>query len=292
MSIKPYATNLFCSFCCLLYSSSFMFIPSGAAETLTLFQATESNSQYLDGLIKMALAESATHYQYNNELIPTYMARDLQLLEQGRLSVYWTTATIELEQAYRPIRIPLFRGLLGYRILLIRKGQQQKFDKMKTIDDLRDISLGQGQDWTDTRILEANGLNVVKSIKYQTLFHMLDGGRFDAFPRGLQEPWNEISAHPNLELAVEKNILIIYKMPFYLFVTKNNEKLAQDLEYGLRQIIEDGSFNEYFFNYPTIKKTLEQVNIKNRIEIKLDNPFLSTETPVDKPELWFDLHDL
>ena len=277
---------------CLGFCSLFFVAPAAGAETLNLFKAVESNSEYLDGLIKMALAESGTRYQFDNNLTPTYLARDLQLLEQGQLSVYWTTATAELEQQYRPVRIPLFRGLLGHRIFLIRKGDQHKFNHIQTIDDLRGISIGQGQDWTDTKILEANGLKVVTAIKYGSLFDMLEGGRFDAFPRGLQEPWNEIKARPDFALEVEKNILLVYKMPFYLFVAKNNERLAQDFENGFRQIIDNGSFKQYFVNYPSIKETIARAQLKHRTVIKLENPFLSSATPVDQPELWFDLSDL
>ena len=49
---------------------------------------------------------------------------------------------------------------------------------------------------------------------------MLEGGRYDYFPRGVHEPWSEITARPHLPLTVEKHILVKYPMPAYLFVNK------------------------------------------------------------------------
>ncbi|MDF5908869.1 hypothetical protein P4132_22180 [Pseudomonas aeruginosa] len=54
---------------------------------------------------------------------------------------------------------------------------------MRTLDDLRRLRFGQRQDWADTPILRANGLEVKTSQSYESLFRMLDAGRFEVFPR-------------------------------------------------------------------------------------------------------------
>jgi hypothetical protein len=133
---------------------------------------------------------------------------------------------------------------------------------------------------------------VVKANKYHSLLHMVDGGRFDAFPRGVQEPWSEVNSIPGLELGVEKRIMLVYKMPFYFFVSKNNTKLARDLELGLNRAIADGSFDELFFKDPSVRNAVEQGDLKNRMVFHLDNPSLPKETPVDRRELWLDLSNL
>jgi len=206
----------------------------------------------------------------------------------GKVDIMWAATDQDIENKLQPVRIPLLKGLLGHRIFLIHKGDQAKFDRVKTFADLQRIRLGQGTTWADTKILEANKLTVVKTNKYPSLLHMLDGGRFDAFPRGVQEPWSEVNSVQGLELEVEKRIMLVYKMPFYLFVSKDNKALAHDLEAGLTRAIEDGSFNDVFFNDPSVKDVLAKANMKNRRIFKLDNPTLSKETPVDRKELWFD----
>ena len=78
---------------------------------------------------------------------------------------------------------------------------------------------GQGRDWSDTTIMRANGMKVVTAVKYDNLFLMADGKRFDGFPRGVHEPWAEIDKRPGLELTVDEHVMLVYRSPFYLFVS-------------------------------------------------------------------------
>lgn len=260
--------------------------------TIKLVESTNNNSDYAIGLLKLALSKSSTPYQFEETIEPTTTARLVEMLNKGTLDVFWVVTNREWEEKMLPIRVPLYRGLLGYRVLMIRKGNQGKFDGIQTISDLNRISIGQGRSWADTDILESNGINVVKATKYDSLFHMLDGKRFDAFPRGIQEPWAEIQSRPDLALEVEKNLLIAYTSPYYLFVQKNNIELAREIESGLMTAIEDGSFEEYFFNYPTIKDILKKANLNSRTVIHLNNPLLPEATPLDKKELWLDPYSI
>ncbi|MEY4588674.1 MAG: hypothetical protein RL497_750 [Pseudomonadota bacterium] len=210
----------------------------------------------------------------------------------NKVDVMWAATNQDLEDNMLPIRIPLLKGLLGHRIFLIQQNDQAKFDRIKTLEDLKKIKLGQGTVWADTQILEANELPVVKAQKYHSLLRMLDGGRFDAFPRGVQEPWTEVKLIDGLNLAVEQRIMLVYKMPCYFFVNKANSQLAKEIEQGLNRAIADGSFDQLFFNDPAIQNALNKANIKNRLVFHLDNPTLPKETPVDRAELWLDLKNL
>jgi hypothetical protein len=101
-----------------------------------------------------------------------------------------------------------------------------------------------------------------------------------------------VNSVQGLELEVEKRIMLVYKMPFYLFVSKNNQKLAKDLELGLNRAIADGSFDQAFFNDPAIRSAVEKADLKNRLVFQLENPQLPKETPVDRPELWLNVNNL
>lgn len=217
------------------------------------------------------------------------LPRVMSELESGALDIIWTATDKEKEQEFLPVRIPLYKGMFGYRIFIIHQQQQHKFNQIKTLDQLKTVSLGQGRTWADTKILEANGLQVVKVSKFPSLLHMVDGQRFDAFPRGIHEPWGEIAAHPQLALAVEQQLMLAYKMPFYLFVHKNSRQLAQQLESGLNQAIADGSFDRLFYAEPGVQKVVQFANLKNRTLIELHNPYLTPETPIHRPELWLDI---
>jgi len=49
--------------------------------------------------------------------------------------------------------------------------------------------------------------------------------------------------------------------------------------------IEDGSFDKLFS--VAMKSYLDKANLNNRVGIKLRNPLLSDETPLDNPLLWY-----
>ncbi|WP_245792178.1 diguanylate cyclase [Teredinibacter waterburyi] len=267
-------------------------VMSAAAETVRMVKIVNDNSRYAEGLVKLALSKLDKSYSFSNPIDQTTTNRVIEMMDNDQLDVFWVATSRELEQRMRPVRIPLYRGLLGYRVFMIKQGTQNKFNGISSLADLSRVSLGQGRYWSDTEIMEANGLNVVKVTQYHGLFFMLDGDRFDAFPRGVQEPWAEIQQRPDLALSVEQNILLSYTSPFYLFVQKDNAKLARDLEEGLRIAIADGSFDEYFRNDAMVKSVTEKANLAQRRVIKLKNPKLPENTPVDQPELWVDITTL
>ncbi|RYY77347.1 MAG: diguanylate cyclase [Gammaproteobacteria bacterium] len=220
------------------------------------------------------------------------LARTMSEVESGVTDIMWTATDREKEKAILPIRVPLYKGLFGYRVLLVNKDNLSKFNGVETLDDLRKLTLGQGSSWADTKILEANGFSVIKTMKYPSLIYMVDGGRFDAFPRGVHEPWEEIHTYSQLNLAVEPNIMLVYKMPFYLFVNKTNTNLASDIERGFNLAIADGSFDKHFYANHLVQAAIEHANMRNRKVFELTNPSLPDETPVDRHELWLDVSKL
>jgi Bacterial extracellular solute-binding proteins, family 3 len=272
----------------ILILATFLLSLNSQAKTVHVNSDKNGIPAYAKGLLRLVLSKvPEKNYKLDESTPNNTEERNIQMLEDGVFDIVWYTSTKENEERMRPIRVCIFKGLLGYRVLMIKKGTQHKFDNIKNIEDLRKVSLGQGRFWADTVILKANNLNVVEVTKYFSLFDMLDGDRFDGFPRGIHEPWKEIEQRPNLSLDVEKNLLLVYQNPFYFFVSKTNSELAKDVEKGFDIAIEDGSFDEYLLNDPAIKEALLKVNLKNRIIIPLENPSLSPLTPLDDKRLWF-----
>lgn len=277
---------------CLLFGVFISSAATAATKILRLERLDNPNAIYTAGVLRLALSYSQNKYVFEDVVDSTSQIRSIQNLNSGLADVLCIGTSDVLEKKLRPVRIPLYRGLLGHRVFMIRKGTQHLFDDIDSLEDLKKISLGQGSEWPDTTILEANGLNVVKVLRYNSLFPMLDGGRFDAFPRGVQEPWPEMESRPELNLTVENNLVLVYRMPYYFFVGKDNYELHREIESGLEQAIKDGKFDEYFFNSPHIKAMLEKANLKNRKAFYLDNPMLTPETPLHREELWLDREQL
>ena len=251
---------------------------------------TDPNAAYAIKMIKLASDHIDTKYKV--EVIKDNFSQTRQNEEvrtNGAINVVWTSSEASIESQMNPIRICLFKGLLGYRIFIIHKKNQYKYDQVKTMDDLKKLTIGQGKTWGDTKILEASGFNIIKSTKYPNLFYMLDGDRFDGFSRGVHEPFGELALRPELpDLTVEKNLMLVYRMPFYLFTSNENKKLANDLLTGLERAVADGSFDQTFLNDPSIQDVIAKANMKNRKAFYIENPLLSKETPLDRKELWFD----
>lgn len=262
-----------------------------ATETKTVTTNMKSNVQtdYMNGLLKLALSYSDKSYNYSSTSEVYSRPRVMESLKSGAISVMWGGTSEEMERDFLPIRIDAYRGLMNHRLFFIRQGDQARFDNIKTLEDLKQITFGQGRSWQDAFILESAGLTVIKATKKPGLYHMLDGGRFDAFPRGANEVWTELTAFPDLKLTVEKRLVLIYPLPTYFFVTPKDPELARDIELGLESAIKDGAFDKYFYGSPEVKDALAKADLANRRAIRINNPFLPKATPLERKELWLDL---
>lgn len=216
-------------------------------------------------------------------------ARQFAMLANNNplLNVVWSSTSDDKEHDYLAIRIPLRKGLLGYRVALIEKGSQAAFDKVRDADDLRKFTVGQGIGWGDVAIYNSNGFKVT-TVNYDQLFPMLAARRFDFFPRGIGEifPEYELQKARAPNLAIEQHLLIVYPWPYYFFFNKDNRALAKRIETGIRAMMKDGSFDAIFKQYNSAD--IERANLKSRRIIRIANPFLPKDTPLDDPALWFD----
>ncbi|MCM2680873.1 diguanylate cyclase [Echinimonas agarilytica] len=273
---------------CLILCLGALFVPAHA-RTVLHNNDPAAKEQYLVGMLQLALQKSGTDFTPKplDEVLTE--AKTISEVEAGSVDVYWGTATKENETRFTPIRIPLAKGLLGYRLFIIKKGEQHKFDHIENLHQLKLLSAGQGRTWGDTKILSNANIPLETSVKYENLFYMLEGGRFDYFPRAAHEPWSEISTYAKLDLTVEKHLMLVYPFAMYFYVNQANAELAEAIETGLETAISDGSFDAYFYSNPLIQSALNDSNLKSRKRIEIDNPFLPEATPLARQELWLDV---
>lgn len=243
------------------------------------------NDYYIE-LLQAALARA--HKQYSFEQGPRGLSglRQLYAVANGTVDVGWSLST-ENEKALIPIRIPIDKGLIGWRLLLINKDDTGLFANIKSIDELRQIRLGQGQDWVDTSILRANQFTVEGVSTYDGIFKMLKQKRFLYFPRSVLEIAAEINEHRELDLAIESTLLIHYPAAINFVVGQENSMLAKDIEAGLESMIKDGEFDKIFNKH--YAQRLKNLNLRQRHVFELENPFLPKATPLHRRELWFNI---
>lgn len=272
---------------------SLLCLPLHAADKAVKYNMPSSvQTDYMQGLLKLALNYSGKRYTFSTTEETYSRPRLMESVKNGSVSLMWGGTSEQMETDYIPIRIDAYRGLMSHRIFIIREGDQARFDRVTSMDDLRQIKFGQGRSWQDASIMENAGFNVTKATKKPGLFYMLDGARFDAFPRGANEAWSEIAAFPNLKLAVEQRLVLVYPLPTYFFVHKGDPELAKDIENGLEAALKDGSFDNYFYNSKEVKDALERADLPNRRAFHITNPFLPKATPLDRKELWITIDDL
>lgn len=207
----------------------------------------------------------------------------------GRLTVMYLDEMPEYERSLIPVRIPVDRGLVGYRILLIRKEMQPRFAKVASLADLRRYRCGLGSDWSDVTVFRANHLPVVTGSSYEGLFEMLVNRRFDYFSRGANEVLAEAAQRESTypELAVEKTLVLHYPSPMYFWFPKTpqGERLAARAREGMLRMIADGSYQRIFRRH--FSDTIARLRLSRRRVIYLDNPLQSPRTPLADRRLWF-----
>ncbi|OEZ63574.1 ABC transporter substrate-binding protein [Duganella sp. HH105] len=272
---------------------------SAAAECNLVFPPSpiqmDSRYQYDWYVLRTALNKTTPQYgpcTMRPSTIPMGPARVTQELATpaGRINIFVRATSLALEKQFLPIRIPVDKGLLGYRIFLVRSDDLERFSRVRDLQDLRPLRVGQGKDWADVAVLRAAGITVIEGANYEGLFGMLTAGRFDYFSRAVDEALRELDEHraSHPQLALEPGILLHYPLPRYFFVRRDAEgtQLAQRILAGLEMMIRDGTLDQLFRRYKG--KTIERANLLQRRLIQLRNPELSPETPLSRSELWYD----
>ena len=124
------------------------------------------------------------------------------------VDVVYTMMSMARKWVLRSVNVPLSKGYIGYRLIMVNESNENLFAGVTNVDQLNKLRIGQEYDWPDTQILESNGVKVIKSQIYDSLFTMLENHTIDGFPRGIYEIDYEIKAHPKLHLAIANSIYL------------------------------------------------------------------------------------
>lgn len=227
-------------------------LPAQAADNVIRYYPSGAIYTYRWALLKLALdhVEKVDHRHY--ELVPlndkVTQWRAEQLLSTGKVDVVAFAPNAQREQLLQPVRLDILKGIIGYRVFFVRKEDVPTLKGMTPQQFRAGVRLGLNSQWADYPIMKNNGYEVLASIGYESLFEMLAAGRFDAFPRGLNEVGSEMKEqlprYPGLTL--EKTKAIYFPFPVYFWVSKENSPLAKRLLQGLKMAERDGSFKELF----------------------------------------------
>ena len=237
-------------------------------------------------LLEQALAAAGVPVtlEPTSELIPQNRAMQELGRRRGRLDVVWTMTSVEREKQALAVRVPLFKGLYGWRLLLAQPEVAERLRSVTSLAELRQFSMVQGHEWPDTGILQANGVKVVISPNYDAMFKQLRLGRVDAFPRSVEEIWWELERYGQ-GLVIVPDICLHYPAPVYYFVASDDADLAAAIHVGLQRLRANGTFDRLFLKHHG--EDLARAKLASRRIIELVNPLLPPDAPLDKPELWY-----
>lgn len=249
----------------------------------------DERSDYVVDTLKHALSYSPNkNYQlkFFSQNLPKFRVFN-NIASNGGIHIIAAGGTIDREELLQPIWFPIVKGLFGWRIPLVAKGNNDLFKNELSPQDFRKFRVGQLHSWSDTKVLESNDLPIEKGSHFQGLFQMLAANRFDYFPRSIIEIEDDFDDHKNLNIAIDKHILLHYPTAYFFYVNKNNKTLAKDVTYGLEQSLKDGSFERLFMQY--YGDIVTRITNENRRVYQLKNPFLPKKTPLHRKELWLNL---
>jgi len=219
--------------------------------------SADTRASYYVRLIELAMSKTGAPYTLRPFVFETSGSRVRQRIEDEQdINLTWALTSKEWEGSLAPVRIPLDKGILGWRLFLINKHDEKAFAQVHTLAQLAHYSAGQQRDWTDIAILRANGLQVVETAIYESMFKMLEAERFQYFPRGVGEIWAEEERNAALGLEIEPTLALHYPVQTYFFVSRKNPRLHDLLEQGLHAAQRDGSFEKLFeqFNGEALRK--------------------------------------
>lgn len=257
----------------------------------------DASHGYISAALSLALQE--TEYDYppaQIEMLPiTYNQRLMFSLlnHKGVLDIVASAPSPAREIAYRSVRVPLLKGLLGYRMSLIRAEDKEKFDAITDPEEFKKLIACQGAHWPDKDVFEHNGFPTASTDDFPDLFVMLNNKECDYFPRAITEGYAELHNYNQLNadkrLVAHDKFLFHYIQPFLFYTSHENYELAARLAKGLIKATHNGKLLKLMQEHPVTAHVFPLTKWDDKSIIRLENPLLVKALPLEFPEYWITL---
>lgn len=250
----------------------------------------DKENSYDYQLLQLALEKSGIEYHLSLSSLEMNESRARVMISHNSPSVTVMSSgtSIAFESELQAVYIPLFGGLIGYRLFIVHQDNRNLFANVSNLQDLQQFTAGMGRDWADVEVFEQAALPVATN-EYPMLFKLVEGKRIDYFPRGANEPFAELERflpeYPSL--AIDQHVVLVYPYALYYFVSKNNQALHDAIEKGLKAAHSDGSFLAFFNNHPATQKMLTNARLGERVRIDINNPNMTAETLAIPARYWY-----
>ncbi|WP_016956721.1 substrate-binding periplasmic protein [Catenovulum agarivorans] len=247
-------------------------------------------AQYPHAVLRKSLEMSMQKYGFFEiKLVERELDNFSKMMEVHdgiHMNLTMAMTTPDWEYLNIPIRIPIRRGMANFRLLATNEKYLDKFSQIKTLAQLKELSAGVVSKWSINEILGSAGIPLVETSNYDSLFKMLNKGRFDYTPRGINEAFYELNERKDTltNIVIEPNLVLYMLQPYYIFVSPKHPRIAERIEYGLEEMIKHGILKKMFVKHHA--ENIAAANLNNRTVIKIHNKFLTNKTPINRKELW------
>ncbi len=226
----------------------------------------QDDQNYSFVILKAALEHTREEYgdyvlQYAKK--PMSRNRTYEQMQSGAVTIADTTVT-EISQEHLRVPIPTQRGILSFRLFLVRAQDKDLLQNVKTLDELRRYTTGAASQWMSTGLLKDSQFKVVEGPDKDALVKMLIAGRFDTYARGVNEIYGELERYVNLKdkITVDPHLALYFYLPTYFHVTRLRPDLAERIHKGLIEINKNGEHERIFLEYH--REMIEKAHLEKR----------------------------
>lgn len=169
---------------------------------------------------------------------------DYNLANNKGIDIIWRSTAKKASKKIIPIDIPLLRGYDGLMLGVIKKSEQERFNNIITLEQMKTFKIGRFQGKRKDDIFNKNGFNIALANRLQVSYRHLKKGFTDYLP--MHAYGAHLHLHQNPTLAVEKSIAINLPFTLNFYVNANNKKLFKRIKRGLEIIESNGTFKQHF----------------------------------------------
>jgi len=188
---------------------------------------------------------------------------------------------------HKKIVIPqaISKGLLGYRLLIIKQDKRDKFKQISTAKQIQQLTAGIPATWADADLFRANNYTVCEKGSFSEIFQRLKNNDCDYVALGANEIEQAFTdmAEPLGDLVIESTLMLYYPFPLVFYLHPEQVELAARVELGLQYITNNGQLNAIFNQYNG--NIVERLSLKQRKKLHLHNPILPASMDDFSPSL-------
>lgn len=180
---------------------------------------------------------------------------------------------------------PIMKGLLGYRILIIRDADREKFAGIHSAKQLQALRMGIPETWADAELFRKNGYTVIEKGGFDDLFTRLKNNEFDYVTFGANEIDSVFAERASKVggLAIDNSLLVYYPFPVVYYVNADDKALAERVAQGLKTIGKNGTLDKIFERH--YGDQLAKLKLHERTLFRLTNYVLPKDMQNLKPVL-------